>query len=153
MAYTASDTTKQALEIFQGFDPDTKLALLWYGYLDIKDNLNPAPPSSVETMGSALFDQIQVLSPEEQLQAQRDMVEGASTDIGRAYLALDSSARMESWLLLARGMESGTIIQVPSDYQLPAQTNEFTELISQLEFEERVNFMRSAVMAMGNTGR
>lgn len=151
MTYTANETTKQALEIFQGYDADTKLALLWYGYLDIKDNLNPNPPNSVEVVGSAVFHQIQALSPEEQLQAQRDLVDGASTDIGRAYLALDDSARMEVWLLLAQGMENGSVIQVPSDYELPSQTDEFTELITDLDFEERINFMRNAVMAMGKT--
>jgi hypothetical protein len=148
MTYTANSTTQKALELFNSFDPDTQLALLWFGYLDIKDDLTPAPPTSVETMGNALFDQIRVLSAEEQLQAQRDMITGADTEIGRAYLAFDSSARMESWLLLARGMEDGTIVQVPDDYQLPEQTKEFTQTISGLEFQERINFMRSAVVAV-----
>lgn len=151
MTYTTNNTTKQALERFKTFDTDTKLALLWYGYLDIKDKLNPAPPTDVETMGKTLFDQVQTLPKEEQLQAQRDMIEGANSEVGRAYAAFDSSARMDSWLLLARGMEDGTIIQVPSDYQLPEQTKEFTDLITNLEFEERINFMRSVVMDMGNS--
>jgi hypothetical protein len=55
---------------------------------------------------------------------------------------------MESWLLLARGMEEGTIIGMPSDYQLPEQTQEFVRVISGLEFEERINFTRSAVMGI-----
>ena len=147
MTYTANPTTQRALELFSGFDTDTKLALLWYGYLDIKEQLTPAPPTSVETVGNALFDQISALSPEEQLQAQRDMINGAGTDIGHSYLALDSSGRMETWLLLAQGMENGTIIQVPDDYQLPDQTQEFTQTITEVEFEERINFMRSAVVA------
>jgi hypothetical protein len=151
MTYAASSNTKQALEMFQRFDTDTKLALLWYGYLDIKDDLTPAPPSSVETMGQTLFDQVQALSKEEQLQAQRDMVEGAASDIGRTYAAFDTSGRMEAWLLLGRGMEEGTIIQVPSDYELPESTNEFMQRISELDFEQRINFMRSAVMDMGKT--
>jgi Orange carotenoid protein, N-terminal len=146
MTYTVNDTTKQALNVFQKFDTDTKLALLWFGYLDIKKQLNPAPPSSVETMGTAVFNRIKVLSRDEQLQAQRDMINGAQTEIGKAYLACDSSARMESWLLLARGMEDGTIVSMPDDYQRPEETKEFAELIKQVDFEERVNFMRSAVM-------
>ncbi len=76
------------------------------------------------------------------------MITGADTEIDRVYLAFDSSARMESWLLLARGMEDGTIIQVPDDYQLPEQTKEFTQAISGLEFQERINFMRSVVVAV-----
>ncbi|MCU0535889.1 MAG: Orange carotenoid protein [Hydrococcus sp. Prado102] len=149
MTYAASSNTKQALEIFQSFDTDTKLALLWFGYLDIKDELKPAPPNSVEIVGKALFDQIQALSEEAQLQAQRDMVEGAASDVGRTYVALDTSGRMEAWLLLAQGMEEGTIVGMPSDYELPESTNEFTQLISELDFEQRINFMRSAVMDMG----
>ncbi|GFE69314.1 orange carotenoid protein N-terminal domain-containing protein [Chroococcus sp. FPU101] len=145
MTYTANPTTQQALDLFQGYDVDTQLALLWFGYLDIKDELNPAPPTSVETMGNTLYDQIKVLSPEEQLQAQRDMLQGADNEIGKAYQAFDSSARMESWLLIARGMEEGTVIQVPDDYKLPDQTQEFTDKIKQLDFQERINFMRSAV--------
>ena len=147
MTYAANPTTKRALELFGGFDTDTQLALLWYGYLDLKENLTPAPPNSVEVAGKTLYDHIQSLSAEEQLQAQRDMINGAGTDLGRSYLALDSSGRMETWLLLAQGMENGTIIQVPDDYELPEQTQEFTQTISELEFEERINFMRSAVMA------
>lgn len=146
MTYTANPTTQQALALFSGYDVDTQLALLWFGYLDIKDELNPAPPDAVETMGNTLYDQVKTLSsPEEQLQAQRDMLQGADNEIGRAYQAFDSSARMESWLLIARGMEKGEIVQVPNDYQLPEHTQEFTNMIKQIDFQERINFMRSAV--------
>ncbi|MBE9166168.1 Orange carotenoid protein [Pleurocapsales cyanobacterium LEGE 06147] len=145
MTYAASNETRQALDMFQNFDTDTKLALLWYGYLDIKENLTPAPPDSVETVSSALFDKIKELSSEEQLQAQRDTIDGSQSEVGQAYSALDTSGRMNAWLLLARGMENGTIIQVPSDYQLPEETQEFTDAISQLDFEQRINFMRSVV--------
>lgn len=146
MTYTANPTTQQALTLFQGYDVDTQLALLWFGYLDIKDELNPAPPDAVETMGNTLYDQVKTLSsPEEQLQAQREMLQGGDSEIARAYNAFDSSGRMESWLLIARGMEKGEIVQVPEDYQLPEQTQEFTEKIKQLDLQERINFMRSAV--------
>jgi hypothetical protein len=148
MTYTTNPTTERALELFKNFDTDTKLALLWFGYLDIKDSLNPAPPNSVEVAGNTLYNRIRTLSHQEQLQAQRDMIESADNEIGHLYRSLDSSARMESWLLLARGMEEGTIIGMPSDYQLPEQTQEFVRAISGLEFEERINFTRSAVMGI-----
>lgn len=145
MTYTVDERTKPALKKFQSFDVDTQLALLWFGYLDIKDQLNPAPPQSVEVPGKAVFDQIKFLSPEQQLQAQRDLLKGANNDIYRAYNALSPNAKVEVWLLLAQGMEDGTIIQVPSNYQLPAETDEFTAQIKQLGFEQRINFMLSAV--------
>lgn len=95
-----------------------------------------------------MFDQIKFLSPEEQLQAQRDLLRGTNNEIYRAYNALSPNAKVEVWLLLAQGMEDGTIIPVPSDYQLPDETNEFTAMVKKLDFEQRVNFMLGAVEAM-----
>jgi hypothetical protein len=46
-------------------------------------------------------------------------------------------------------MEEGTVIQVPENYELPGETNEFVEMVTGLEFEQRLNFMRSAVVEMG----
>ncbi|MBE9106430.1 Orange carotenoid protein [Nostoc cf. edaphicum LEGE 07299] len=149
MTYTADEATKPALETFQGFDVDTQLALLWFGYLDLKEQLNPAPPSSVEAPAKAVFDQIQNLSKEEQLQAQRDIIDGANNNITQGYTALSPNAKLDVWLLLAQGMDNGSVIQVPSDYQLPGETDEFVAMIKKLEFEQRVNFMLSVVQAFG----
>jgi hypothetical protein len=149
MTFATNDTTRQSLEQFRGFDVDTQLALLWYGYLDIKDQLNPTSQPSVQDVAQALFDQIQALPQPEQLQAQRDIAGGADNSITRAYSSLSSSGKLDVWLLLAQGMEQGTIIQVPDDYSLPAQTGEFTQKITSLDFEDRINFMRSAVIEMG----
>jgi Orange carotenoid protein, N-terminal len=149
MTYTTDNKTKQALESFKQFDADTQLALLWYGYLDIKDQLHPAPPNDVEVTSKAVFDQIQALSQEEQLQAQRDIVNCLDNQIGQTYSALSPSSKLELWLMLAQGMEESSIIGVPSDYKLPSETDNFVEQIKGLEFEERVNFMKSTVVAMG----
>ncbi len=149
MTYTVDESTRPALETFRRFDVDTQLGILWYGYLDIKDQLTPAPPQSVESLAKAVFDKIQNLSHQEQLQAQRDIINGAASDISQAYNALSPNAKLDVWLLLAQGMENGTIIPVPSDYQLPSETDEFTAMIQNLDFEQRVNFMLSAVQRMG----
>ncbi|MBW4684734.1 MAG: Orange carotenoid protein [Komarekiella atlantica HA4396-MV6] len=149
MTYTIDESTRPALETFKRFDVDTQLGILWFGYLDLKEHLSPAPPDSVETPAKAVFDQIQNLSPEEQLQAQRDLINGAANNISQAYNALSPNARLDVWLLLAQGMENGSIIQVPSDYQLPGETDEFTAEIKKLEFEQRVNFMLSLVQITG----
>ncbi|MFH7028829.1 MAG: orange carotenoid protein N-terminal domain-containing protein [Heteroscytonema crispum UTEX LB 1556] len=149
MTFTTDDKTKQSVEQFQRFDVDTQLALLWFGYLDIKNNLIPTNQSSVQETAAALVDAIQALPKEEQLQAQRDIVAGADTDISRAYKALSSSGKLDVWLRLAQGMESGNIIQVPSDYELPSETTDFVNSIKGLDFEQRVDFTRSAVFEMG----
>ena len=149
MTFATNDTTRQSLEEFQRFDVDTQLGILWYGYLDIKDQLSPNTQPSVQNTAEALFHQIQALPQQEQLQAQRDIAGRVDTEISRAYSALSSSGKLDVWLLLAQGMEQGSVIQVPDDYELPAETKSFTEKITSLDFEDRINFMRSTVIEMG----
>ncbi|WP_416676120.1 orange carotenoid protein N-terminal domain-containing protein [Egbenema bharatensis] len=149
MTYTTDKTTQKAFEQFQRFDVDTQLALLWYGYLDIKEQLQPTPTSSTEDTGEALFDRIKAGSKEEQLQAQRDIATCANTDISKAYSALSSSGKIFLWLRLAQGMEKGAIVQLPSDYQLPSETKEFVNQVKKLNFEQRINLTRSVVVEMG----
>ena len=100
-------------------------------------------------MVTALFDRVKSLSPEEQLQAQRDIAEGKDTPISRKYSALSPAGALEFWLLLAKGMEEDSIINVPEDYSLSEQTDEFVEMIKKLDFEERVNFARNAIAPIG----
>jgi len=149
MTFTSSETTKQSLEQFQSFDADTQLGLLWFGYLDLKGQLEPNNQTSAEVVAGSLYDQFKTMSKEEQLQAQRDIVSRADSEISHAYKALSSSGKLDLWLRLAQGIEEGVIIQVPSDYQPAAETEDFVNSIKQLNFEERVNFMRSAVVEMG----
>jgi hypothetical protein len=149
MTFATNENTKQALQSFQGFDVDTQLGLLWFGYKDIKDQLTPTNQTSAQETAEAFFNQIQAMPKEEQLQAQRDIAGCADTPISQSYTSLSSSAKLDVWLRLAQGMEKGTIIQVPDDYKLPAETEEFTDQIKQLDFEQRINFMRSAVVEMG----
>ena len=149
MTYTTLESIKQPLKKFNTFDADTKLALLWYGYLDLKEDLQPNPSNDVDVLGHALFNKVKGKPEEEQLQVQRDIVDGTSTPISKEYGALSTSGMLEFWLLLAQGMESGSIITVPDDYELPEETNEFVEAVKALDFEEKINFTRNAVAEMG----
>ena len=149
MTFTTDTQTTQALELFRSFDADTQLALLWYGYLDIKDQLTPTNDPSQHDISAALVDQITSMPQEAQLQAQRDIISRANSDISHAYTALSSSAKISFWLQLAQCMEQGSAVQVPESYELPADTDRFVELIKSLNFEQRLNFTRSAVVEMG----
>lgn len=149
MTFATDENTKKSLETFKGFDVDTQLGILWFGYLDLKDKLNPGNSASAQDAAGAVYDQIKAMSKEEQLQAQRDIASGAASDISHTYSSLSSSGKLDVWLRLSQGMEEGVIIQVPSDYQLPSETNEFVEQVKQLDFEQRINFMRSLVIEMG----
>ena len=149
MTFATDDNTKQSLETFKSFDTDTQLAILWFGYLDLKDKLNPGNSASAQDSAGAFYDRIKAMPQEQQLQAQRDIASSTASDISHSYTALSSSGRLDVWLRLAQGMEEGVIIQVPSDYQLPSNTDEFVNQIKQLDFEQRLNFMRSLVVEMG----
>jgi hypothetical protein len=149
MTYLTVDAVKEPLNQFEKFDADTQLALLWYGYLDIKEQLTPNPDHNTDAISRSAFDRVAALSKEDQLQAQRDIANRADTDISRQYAAMSPPAKLEFWLLLAQGMESGEIITVPDDYTLPEHTSEFTHQIKALDFEQRINFVRNAVTPMG----
>ncbi len=150
MTYTTVESVKNPLKKFNTFDADTKLALLWYGYLDLKEDLQPNPSNDVEVISNALYDQIKMLSKDEQLDAQRSIVNSAGCKFCQEYGALSTSGMLEFWLLLAQGMEEGTIVNVPDDYELPEETNEFIGMVKALDFEERVNFTRNAIAEMGS---
>lgn len=149
MAFATNDSTKQTVEKFQSFDVDTQLGLLWFGYLDIKEQLNPGNSTAAQDAAGAVYDQIKVMSKEDQLQAQRDIASGADSDISHTYSSLSSSGKLDVWLRLSQGMEEGVIIQVPSDYELPSETKDFVAQITSLDFEKRIDFMRSTVIEMG----
>lgn len=149
MTYLTLDSVEQPLKQFEQFDADTQLALLWYGYLDIKDQLSPNPDHKVEGVAQSVYDQVKALSKDDQLQAQRDIANRADIQYSRAYGALSPAAKLDFWLLLAQGMESGEIINVPDDYELPGNTGEFVSSIKALDFEQRINFTRNAVAKMG----
>lgn len=149
MTYLTLDAVKQPLDQFEQFDADTQLALLWYGYLNIKEQLTPSPGHKVEGIAMAVFNRIQPMSKEDQLQAQRDIANRVDTDISREYGALSPSSKLEFWLLLAQGMESGEIVNVPDDYELPGNAKEFLSEMKSMDFELRINFVRNAVAKMG----
>lgn len=149
MTFATDENTKQSLETFKRFDIDTQLGILWFGYLDLKEKLNPGNAASAQDTAGALYDRIKAMSKEEQLQAQRDIASGAASEISHSYGSISSSGKLDLWLRLAQGMEEGVIIQVPSDYKLPSETDEFVNQIKQLDFEQRINFMRSLVVEMG----
>ncbi len=149
MAFATDNKTKQCVEAFRKFDVDTQLGLFWFGYKDIKDQLTPTNAASSQTMAEAVFHQIEPLSKEEQLQAQRDIASCADTPISRAYGSLDPSAKLDVWLRLAQAMDRGTVIQVPEDYKLPDNTKEFVDMVTGLDFEQRLEFSRTTAFGMG----
>jgi Orange carotenoid protein, N-terminal len=139
----------EAVNSLQRLDVDDQLAVLWFIYTDMKDGLNPSPTAGLE-ISQAIVDQIQHMSREEQLQVQRDIIQGAGNDITREYQAMHSRVKLGVWYLLAQGMEQETIVPMPPDYELSSESQELLNALKGLDFEQKTNFMISAVSKMGS---
>ncbi|NJO75707.1 MAG: Orange carotenoid protein [Leptolyngbyaceae cyanobacterium RM1_406_9] len=141
-----------AVRAFQGFNVDDQLALLWYLYKDIGSQISPEPNanSTGSPIAGSWFDQVKQASKEEQLQIQRDIATRQDTEYSRQYGSLDSSTKLFFWYLLAQGMEEGSIIQVPSNYSLPKQAQQFLEQLKPLSLEDKITFAKSVVLPMGS---
>lgn len=155
MTYTDVANQEQTLKVFQGFSVDDRLALLWQIYKTFGGEISQE--SSTDTAGyealDSLVPEVQQMQPEEQLQVMRDLISGADTPIDNTYRVMNSSDQMAFWYRLAQGMDDKTIVQAPSDYQLPTEAEGFLRAINGAEFEEKVIFFRNVVSHIGNQSK
>ncbi|MBD1867576.1 Orange carotenoid protein [Cyanobacteria bacterium FACHB-471] len=143
---------KEAVQAFQGFNVDEQLALLWYLYKDIGNQISPEPNdnSTGSPIAGSWVNQIKQAPKEEQLQIQRDIASRKDTEYSHQYGALDSSTKLFFWYALAQSMDEGSVIQVPSDYNLPEQAQGFLEQLKPLSLEDKITFAKSVVLPMGS---
>lgn len=143
----AYDRGKQALKTLS---VDEQLALLWFVYTKIGKSITPAAPgASGSEIAQGLFEQVKALPHQEQLQVQRDIASRKNTQLSRQYGSLSPETKLAFWYFLAQGMESGTIIPMPPDYQFPQAGKDLLAEIEGLSFQEQIDFLRGAVLEMG----
>ena len=140
----------KALEGFSGLSTDDKLAFLWFVYTKMGGSITPAAPDSAgPDIAEGLYNQVKDLSHEDQLQLQRDLFDGKSTTINREYGSLSENTKLLFWYRLAQGMEDGTIIPMPDDYEMSGGKQLLGSLES-MEFEQQITFLREAVGTIGS---
>jgi len=61
---------------------------------------------------------------EQQLQLQRDLINKADSEYTRMYGSMSETTKLLFWYRLAQGMDSATIIPMPSDYKVSSQAEE-----------------------------
>jgi Orange carotenoid protein, N-terminal len=152
MAQTTSSNYQQVAKDFQALEVDQQLALFWFIYTEMGESVTPAAPAAStvsEPIAQGLFDQVKEMSQEEQLQVQRDLIDHKDTLISREYGALSDTTKLLFWYLLAVGMEQGSIVPMPPDYQLSDQAQNLFEQIKQTEFEQQITLFRDIVSPMG----
>lgn len=141
------DTT---VEAFSRLNVDDQLALLWFIYKEINKSVTPAAPDAASPeIARGLFEQVKQKSDEEQLQIMRDIASGSNTLIAREYGSLSANTKLAFWYDLAQGMDEGTIIPMPDDYQLGGEAQRILGTILGLEFQQQITVLRSIVFAMG----
>lgn len=150
MVSTTASSYDQGKQALKSLSVDDQLGLLWFVYTKLGSSVTPAAPgaSGIE-IAQGLFNQVKALPHQEQLQVQRDIVSKANTQISREYGSLSPETKLAFWYFLAQGMENGTIIPVPPDYQLPQAGQELLAQIEGLDFQQQIDFLRGAVLVMG----
>jgi len=152
MPTTNDETITQVVKAFQSLGVDEQLALFWFIYKEMGDSITPAAPQASTVspdIAEGLFNQIKEKSQEEQLQFQRDLINKADTEYTRMYGSMSDTTKLLVWYRLAQGMDSGTIIPMPPNYELSSEAKQVLEQIKELEFEQQITTLRDYVSPMG----
>lgn len=140
-AATEKISTLRSLEV------DEQLAILWYAYQEIKENLTPEPEREGENLGNtdSLINNIKQMSEEEQLQIQRDFIAGSDRQEFQTYKSYSSNQKLYFWYQLAAAMEQNSVVQFPNDYSLSAGGKKLVDTLKNEEFSQQLVFIRDAV--------
>ncbi|MBD1928550.1 Orange carotenoid protein [Trichocoleus sp. FACHB-90] len=150
MTFTTTGSYDKGKEALKGLNVDDQLGLLWFVYTKMGKSITPAAPgASGSEIAEGLFNQVKELSHEEQLQVQRDIATNANTQISREYGSLSPETKLAFWYFLAQGMDNGTIIPMPPNYELPQEGKDLLAQIEGMDFQQQIDFLRGAVLPMG----
>ncbi|MGB7442185.1 MAG: orange carotenoid protein N-terminal domain-containing protein [Coleofasciculaceae cyanobacterium] len=142
---------EQALKDFGNLTVDDQLALLWFVYESMGESITPAAPGAAASeISEGLFNQVKELSHEEQLQVQRNLLSNQNTLISREYGSLSDNSKLLFWYRLAQGMEEGTIVPMPDNYESSQQVKKLLTALETIDFEQQITFLRSAVASTGS---
>ncbi|MEH2061325.1 MAG: orange carotenoid protein N-terminal domain-containing protein [Nostoc sp.] len=154
MTYTQTNdpTIREYVQAWQQLNVDQQLALFWFIYKEMGSSITPAAPGASTVspeIAEGLFNQVKELTHEQQLQVQRDLINKVDTQISREYGSLGDTTKLLFWYRLSQGMENGTIIPIPDDYQLPSESKGLFGKIQGLGFEQQITIFRDYVSPMG----
>jgi len=146
------DINPELISSFKALSTDQKLALLWYIYKEVGKSITPAAPgasTASPAIAEGIFQQVVEMSHEEQLQVQRDLVEGRDSEISRMYGSLSDTTKLLFWYLLAEGMSRSEVIPMPDDYTLEPQSSQCLTQLQELDYSDQITVLRDIVEEMG----
>jgi hypothetical protein len=153
MTFTQDPTLNQYTQSFRSLDVDQQLALFYFIYKEMGDAVTPAAPGAStvsEGIAGGIFEQVKAMSQEEQLQLQRDLINGGDTEITREYGSMSDTTKLLFWYQLAEGMDQGTIVPMPANYQLSSEAENLLNQIKGLEYNQQITLFRDYVSPMGS---
>ena len=126
---------------------DDQLGVLWNIYQRVKENVTPEPEREGENLeqSHSLIDKIKGMSKDDQLQVQKDILFGGDREEFQTYKSYSSNQRLYFWYRLAEAMEQGSVIEFPSDYQLPSEAQELLKSLGGLDMAQKLTFVRDAI--------
>lgn len=152
MAYTnAVNNPDTALEMFRQLGTDDQLAWLWFVYEQMGDSVTPAAPGAASSeIVSGLFEQVKQQPHEEQLNIMRAIAKrDSSHQISREYGSLSANSKLAFWYFLSCGMDEGTIIPMPEEYEMADAGEDLLAALETMDFEQQIRILRDAVAGMG----
>jgi Orange carotenoid protein, N-terminal len=152
LTQATSNLNPQLVSSFAALSTDQQLALLWYIYKEVGKSITPAAPgasTAAPAIAEGLFQQVAVMSHQEQLQVQRDLIDRQDNPIGHEYGALSNTTKLLFWYLLAQGMDRTEIMPMPANYPLEPQAAECLKQLQALDYSEQITVLRDYVSPMG----
>ncbi|GFE69228.1 orange carotenoid protein N-terminal domain-containing protein [Chroococcus sp. FPU101] len=151
VSFPISEDTNQLSDSFRQFGVDEQLAILWFVYKKMGTSITIAAPGSAESaISGGLYNQVKEKSQEEQLQIQRDILNGVSNEITREYGSLRANSKLAFWYFLAQGMDEGVIIPFPEDYTLSDTADQWITSLENEEFQQQITILRTIVDRSGS---
>ncbi len=144
-----SAATQSTYATYSKLGIDEKLALLYWIYAAMGDQITPAAPTAAEpNLAPVLLGDFYSIAPEDQLAAMRQIVAGEDTEYSRAYGSLTPNNKLLVWFAWAQAM-GNTVVDLPDDYEPTSAISPVLEQIEQLDFQEQISVLREVANQMG----
>ena len=145
-----ADHLDQAVQALKLLDEDSQLALLWHLFQDIKEQISLGGEEMTgDDVAADLVGQLKQMSDDEQLQALRNVVAEADTDVSETYSSFSEKGKLAFWYLLAQNTESSSTVAVPANYTLSESATELLDQLKTLDFQKKVDFLSSTLTNLG----
>jgi hypothetical protein len=144
-----SGQTQDVFATYNKLSADDKLALLYFIYEAMGDEITPAAPTAADpNLAPVLLGDFYSLSKDDQLAVMRQIVNCEDSEYSRAYGALAPNNQLLVWYAWAQGM-GDTVVDMPSDYQTPESINNLLNQLEALDFQQQISVLREIANQMG----